>query len=41
MYIKLPASKEVDGQLEEAGIDTMTYDAQFRQYRIRSKGDRR
>jgi len=33
--IKLPQSKEVDDQLEEAGIDTLTYERHWRQYRVR------
>ncbi len=35
MTIKLPQSKEVDDQLEEAGIDPLSYDRQFKQYRVR------
>lgn len=35
MTIKLPKSNEIDEQLEEAGIETLTYDSQWRQYRIR------
>ncbi len=36
MHIKLPQSKRVDNQLTEAGIDKLKYDAQFRQYRVKS-----
>ncbi len=35
MTVKLPQSKEVDDQLREAEVDTLTYEAQWRQYRIR------
>lgn len=35
MTIKLPKTKEVDEQLEEAGIETLAYDSQWRQYRVR------
>ena len=35
MTLKLPHSKEVDEKLEEAGIDALNYDAQFRQYSVR------
>ena len=35
MSIKLPQSKEMDEQLEEAGIDTLSYETQWRQYRLR------
>jgi len=35
MTLKLPHSEEVDDQLEEAGINALNYDAQFRQYRVR------
>ena len=35
MTIKLPRTKEIDDQLAEAGIDTLTYDSQWRQYRVR------
>jgi hypothetical protein len=35
MTLKLPQSKETDDQLEGAGIDTLTYDSPFRQYRIK------
>lgn len=35
MTIKLPKTKDVDEQLEEAGIETLKYDSQWRQYRIR------
>lgn len=33
--IKLPKTKEVDEQLEESGIETLSYDSQWRQYRVR------
>lgn len=35
MTIKLPQTKETDGQLEEAGVETLTYESRWRQYRIR------
>lgn len=35
MTLKLPKTKEVDEQLDEAGFETMTYEAQWRQYRLR------
>ena len=35
MSIKLPKTKEIDEQFEEAGIETLAYDAQWRQYRVR------
>jgi hypothetical protein len=35
MTFKLPKTKEFDEQLEEAGIETLAYDSQFRQYRVR------
>lgn len=36
--IKLPKTKEVDEQLEESGIETLSYDSQWRQYRVRVDG---
>lgn len=38
MTIKLPQSKETDAQLEDAGIDALTYESQWRQYRVRLDG---
>jgi hypothetical protein len=35
MAIRLPKTKEVDEQLEEAGIDTLPYDSRWGQYRLR------
>jgi len=35
MTFKLPKSQEMDEQLEEAGIETLAYDSQWRQYRVR------
>lgn len=35
MTIKLPQTKKTDDQLEEAGIETLTYESQWRQYRVR------
>jgi hypothetical protein len=35
MTIKLPRTKEIDEQFEEAGIETLAYDSQWRQYRVR------
>jgi hypothetical protein len=39
MEIKLPQSKEVDEQLEEAGLETLTYESHWRQYRLRIESD--
>lgn len=35
MTIKLPKTKEAGEQLEEAGIETLAYDSQWHQYRVR------
>lgn len=35
MTIKIPKTKETDDQLDEAGIDTLTYEAQWHQYRVK------
>lgn len=35
MTIKLPKTKEFDDLLEEAGIETLAYDSQWHQYRVR------
>ena len=35
MTVKLPQTKETDDQLEEAGVETLSYESRFRQYRIR------
>ncbi len=35
MSFKLPKTQEIDTLLEEAGVETLAYDAQFRQYRVR------
>jgi hypothetical protein len=35
MTLRLTKEKEIDDKLEEAGIDTLTYEARWRQYRIR------
>lgn len=35
MTIKLPKTQEADELLEEAGISTLAYDSQWRQYRVR------
>jgi hypothetical protein len=35
MTIKLPQSPETDQRLEEAEVETLRYDAQFRQYRVK------
>jgi hypothetical protein len=35
MTLKVPQSKEVDEQLKEVGFDTLTYESQWRQYRLR------
>lgn len=36
--IKLPQSKEIDGLLDEAGFETLAYESQWRQYRLRIDG---
>lgn len=38
MTAKLPKSQETDDRLAEAGIETMAYEAQWRQYRVRISG---
>jgi len=35
MTIKIPQTKETDAQLAEAGIETLSYESQWRQYRLR------
>lgn len=35
MTIKLPKTTEVDEQLDEVGLETLTYESQWRQYRLR------
>ena len=35
MTLKVPQSTEVDEQLKEVGFDTLTYESQWRQYRLR------
>lgn len=35
MAIKLPKTKEFDDQLEQAGIETLSYDSQWHEYRLR------
>jgi hypothetical protein len=35
LTIKLPQSKETDQLIDEAGFETLAYDAQWRQYRLR------
>jgi len=35
MTIKLPQGKEVDDQLLEAGIETLPYEIQWKQYKVR------
>ena len=35
MTIRLPQTKETDDQLEDAALDTLTYETQWRQYRLR------
>jgi hypothetical protein len=35
MTTRLPQTKEVDEQLEEVGLETLTYESQWRQYRLR------
>ncbi len=38
MIIKLPKVQETDDVFEEAGLEMLSYDAQFRQYRVRVDG---
>jgi hypothetical protein len=38
MTVKLPKTQETDDILEETGLETLSYDAQFRQYRLRIDG---
>jgi hypothetical protein len=38
MAIKLPKTQEIDDQLSEVGFETLTYEAQWRQYRLRIEG---
>jgi hypothetical protein len=35
MTIKIPKSQQTDDQIEDAGIDALTYEAQWRQYRLK------
>ncbi|WP_454732384.1 MULTISPECIES: hypothetical protein [Cupriavidus] len=35
MSFKLPKQQDIDEQLEEASIEMLAYDTQFRQYRLR------
>lgn len=35
MTIRVPQTKETDEQLAEAGVETLTYESQWRQYRLR------
>jgi hypothetical protein len=35
MGLKLPLEKETDEQIAKAGFDTLTYDSQFKEYRIK------
>lgn len=35
MTIKLPKTTETDEVLEESGLETLTYETQWRQYRLR------
>lgn len=37
--LKLPQSKEVDELIADAGFETLTYESQWRQYRIRIDGE--
>ena len=39
MEMKLPQSKEVDEQLEEVGLETLTYESHWGQYRLRIESD--
>jgi len=35
MTLRLPQTKEIDDQLDEAGVERLTYESQWRQYRLR------
>jgi hypothetical protein len=35
MTIRIAQMKETDDQLEEAGLEILTYETQYRQYRLR------
>ncbi len=39
MTVKLPQEKEIDEMLEESGIETLPYDAQWREYRLRIEAE--
>lgn len=39
MTIKLPQTQETDELLEDAGFETLTYESQWRQYRLRIESD--
>jgi hypothetical protein len=39
LTLKLPQSKEIDELIDEAGFETLTYESQWRQYRLRIDGD--
>lgn len=39
MSIKLPQSKETDALIEDVGLETLAYDSQWRQYRLRIDSD--
>lgn len=39
MTLKLPKSEEIDAKLDGAGLVSLTYESQWRQYRLRMDGD--
>ncbi len=39
MTMKLPKTKEFDERLEQASIETLSYDSQWREYRLRIESD--
>ena len=39
MSVKLPKEKEIDEVVEESGIDTLPYDTQWREYRLRIEAE--
>jgi len=39
LTLKLPQSKEIDEIVNEAGFETLTYESQWRQYRLRIDGE--
>jgi hypothetical protein len=39
MSFRMPQTQETDEELTEAGIDTLNYDSQWKQYRLRIDSD--